>query len=107
MAYWILKTEPSTYSFDQLERDRSAVWDGVTNPLALKHLREMHPGDDQLIDQTSYVETVVGMAHVSAAAYPDARATDTERKVAGLNPGRRVSRQRTLAEIGKGAAVDE
>jgi len=41
--YWILKTEPSAYSFDRLERERTAVWDGVKNPLALKHLRAMQP----------------------------------------------------------------
>jgi predicted RNA-binding protein with PUA-like domain len=43
--YWLLKTEPSTYSFAGLERDKRAVWDGVSNALALKHLRAMKPGE--------------------------------------------------------------
>ena len=68
MAYWILKTEPSAYSFDQLEGDRTAVWDGVTNPLALKHLREMQPGDDVLIYHTGDEKAVVGLARVTSAA---------------------------------------
>jgi predicted RNA-binding protein with PUA-like domain len=49
MSYWILKTEASTYGFDDLWRAKRAVWDGVKNPLALTHLRSMQPGDDVLI----------------------------------------------------------
>lgn len=49
MAYWILKTDADTYPFDQLERERRAVWDGVSNALALKHIRSMSPGDAVLI----------------------------------------------------------
>ena len=43
--YWLVKTEPSTYSYDDLEREHTAVWDGVKNPVALRNLRAMHPGD--------------------------------------------------------------
>jgi len=99
MAYWILKTEPSAYSFDELERDRTAVWDGVTNPLALKHLREMQPGDDVLIYHTGDEKAVVGLARVTAAAYPDPRAKDPKLVVVELKPGRRLKRPVTLAEI--------
>ena len=53
-AYWILKTEPSAYGFDQLERERTAVWDGVKNPLALKHLGEMRPGDDLISPEGAF-----------------------------------------------------
>ena len=99
MAYWILKTEPSTYSFDQLERDGTAVWDGVTNPLALKHLREMQPGDDVLIYHTGDEKAVVGLARVTSAAYPDPKAKDPKLVVVELKPGRRLKRPVTLAEI--------
>jgi len=99
MAYWILKTEPSTYSFDQLERDRTAVWDGVTNPLALKHLREMQPADDVLIYHTGDEKAVVGLARVTSAAYPDPKAKDPRLVVVELKPGRRLQRPVTLAEI--------
>ncbi len=99
MAHWILKTEPSSYSFDQLERDRTAVWDGVTNPLALKHLREMQPGDDVLIYHTGDEKAVVGLARVTSAAYPDPKAKDPKLVVVELKPGRRLQRSVTLAEI--------
>ena len=99
MAYWILKTEPSSYSFDQLERDSTAVWDGVTNPLALKHLREMQPGDDVLIYHTGDEKAVVGLARVTSAAYPDPKAKDPRLVVVELKPGRRLQRPVTLAEI--------
>ena len=99
MAYWILKTEPSAYSFDQLEHDRTAVWDGVTNPLALKHLREMQPGDDVLIYHTGDEKAVVGLARVTSAAYADPKAKDPKLVVVELKPGKRLKRPITLAEI--------
>ena len=99
MAYWILKTEPSAYSFDQLEHDRTAVWDGVTNPLALKHLREMQPGDDVLIYHTGDEKAVVGLARVTSAAYADPKAKDPKLVVVELKPAKRLKRPVTLAEI--------
>ena len=99
MAYWILKTEPSTYSFDQLERDRSAVWDGVSNPLALKHLREMQPGDEVLIYHTGDEKAVVGLARVTSAAYPDPKAKDPKLVVVDLKPVKRLKGPVTLAAI--------
>ena len=64
MNYWILKTEPSAYSFDQLEREKKAVWDGVKNNLALKNLRRMEPGDQVLIYHTGDEKRTVGTAFV-------------------------------------------
>ena len=61
MAHWILKTEPSTYSFADLRKAGRAVWDGVANPVALRHLREMAVGDDVLIYHTGD-EKAVGRA---------------------------------------------
>lgn len=99
MSYWILKTEPSAYSFDQLERDGSAVWDGVSNPVALKHLREMQSGDDVLIYHTADEKAVIGLARVTSAAYPDPKANDPKLVVVELKPGKRLKRPVTLAEI--------
>ncbi len=98
-AYWILKTEPSTYSYDQLERDGRAVWDGVSNPLALKHLRAMQPGDEALIYHTGDEKAVVGLARVTSAAYPDPKARDPKLVVVELKPAKRLKRRVTLAEI--------
>lgn len=68
---WLLKTEPSEYSVDQLERDRRCTWDGVTNALAQKHLRAMSKGDRVFIYHTGNERSVVGVAKVGRSAYPD------------------------------------
>jgi len=59
---WLLKTEPEEYSFDDLIRDKKTVWDGVANPLALKHLRAIRKGDELLIYHTGNVRAAVGLA---------------------------------------------
>ena len=61
---YLLKTEPSVYSFADLQRDKSTVWDGVTNPVAVKHLREMKPGDRLVIYHTGDEKSAVGTASV-------------------------------------------
>ena len=68
--YWLVKTEPTTYSFDDLAREGIATWDGVKNPLALKHLRAMQPRDDVLVYHTGNEKAVVGIATVVAAGDP-------------------------------------
>src|SRR6266545_3651262 len=75
-SYWIVKTEPSAYSFDQLERDKKTVWDGVRNALALKHLRQMKPGDRVLVYHTGDEKAVVGLAEVAREPYPDPKQAD-------------------------------
>ena len=97
--HWLLKTEPSTYSWDDLERERTAVWDGVKNPVALKNLAAMQPGDDALIYHTGDEKAVVGLARVTKAAYPDPKAKDPKLLVVELTSVRRLSRPVTLAEI--------
>ena len=62
--YWLLKTEPSTYSFADLEREKRAVWDGVANALALKHLRSMKRDDLAFIYHTGDEKQIVGIAEV-------------------------------------------
>jgi predicted RNA-binding protein with PUA-like domain len=69
-SYWLVKTEPTAYSFDDLAREGIAAWDGVKNPLALKHLRAMQPGDDVLVYHTGNEKAVVGIATVVAAGDP-------------------------------------
>lgn len=71
MAYWLLKTEPSTYSFDNLVRDKKTRWDGITNPVALKYLRTAQRGDTALIYHTGDEKAVVGLAEILGPAYPD------------------------------------
>ena len=68
MSYFLAKTEPGTYSIDDLERDKRTAWDGVTNPQAVRAIREMKPGDIVFIYHSGGVSSVVGMAAVKSAA---------------------------------------
>jgi predicted RNA-binding protein with PUA-like domain len=97
--HWLLKTEPSTYSWDDLVREKTAVWDGVTNPVALKNIAAMKPGDDALIYHTGDEKAVVGLARVTRAAYADPKATDPKLLVVELVSVKPLTRQVTLAEI--------
>jgi predicted RNA-binding protein with PUA-like domain len=71
MATFILKTEPSTYSFDDLVRDKKATWDGITSAAALSHLRTAKPGDEVLIYHTGDEKSIVGLAKVVSAPRED------------------------------------
>ena len=96
---WLLKTEPGTYGYDDLEREKRAAWDGVSNPVALKNLRAMKEGDAVLIYHTGNEKAVVGTALVVRAAYPDPKAKDPRLVVVDLTPAGRLERPVTLAEI--------
>lgn len=96
---WLLKTEPSAYSFADLERDGRAVWDGVTNPAALKNLRAMKAGERAFVYHTGDEKAVVGIAEVTKAAYPDPKAKNPRLVVVELRPVARLFRAITLAEI--------
>src|SRR2546429_4617329 len=103
-SYWIVKTEPSTYSYDDLERQKTAVWDGVRNNLALKHLRQMRPGDRVLVYHSGEQKAVVGVAEVTAAAYPDPKQKDPKLVVVDLRVAGRRPPAGLLAEVKKGRA---
>ena len=69
-ARWLVKTEPSTYSFGDLRREGRTTWDGVKNPAALQHLRAMRTGDEVFVYHTGDEKAVVGRARVVLAADP-------------------------------------
>jgi predicted RNA-binding protein with PUA-like domain len=97
--HWLLKTEPSTYSYADLERDKKAVWDGVSNALALKHLRSMKRGDLAFIYHTGDEKQIVGIAEVTSDAYPDPKENEARLVVVDLKPRERLKRPVTLAEV--------
>ncbi len=97
--HWLLKTEPSTYSFSDLEREKRAVWDGVANPLALKHLRSMKRGDLVFIYHTGDERQIIGTAEVASDPYPNPRENDPKMMVVDLKARERLPRPITLAEI--------
>jgi predicted RNA-binding protein with PUA-like domain len=97
--YWVLKTEPSTYSFDRLVRERQAVWDGVTNALALKHIRSMAKGDHALIYHTGDEKALVGLARIASDPYPDPKGDDPKLAVIDIEAGAALAQAVTLAAI--------
>ncbi len=103
---WLLKTEPGTCAFEDLERQGKTVWDGVTNPTAQKNLRAMKAGDRVVIYHTGGQKAAVGLAEVTRAAYPDPQQADGRLVVVDLKPLRRLPRPVTLAEIKAHPAFD-
>jgi predicted RNA-binding protein with PUA-like domain len=91
--HYLLKTEPSEYSFAQLQKDKVTVWDGVTNPVALKHLRAMKPGDQLVIYHTGDERRTVGTATVESLD-----ASDPRKPVVKIKAGRELA-PTSLAEI--------
>jgi predicted RNA-binding protein with PUA-like domain len=79
---YLLKTEPSEYSFADLQRDKETIWDGVTNPVAVKNLRGMKAGDRLVIYETGDLKSAVGTATVVAVDASDARNPRVKIKVA-------------------------
>ncbi|PYX56042.1 MAG: EVE domain-containing protein [Acidobacteria bacterium] len=91
---YLLKTEPSEYSFVDLQRDKSTVWDGVSNPVALKHLRGMKPGERLVIYETGDHKSAVGTAAVVSVDASDAKNPRVK-----IKAGKALPRPVTLAEI--------
>jgi len=99
MAHWLVKSEPNTYSFDDLVRDRGTVWDGVRNNAAALHLKAMKAGEEVLFYHSQEGKAVVGVAKVSKTAFPD-KSDPTGRFVAvELKPVRALDKEVTLADM--------
>jgi predicted RNA-binding protein with PUA-like domain len=107
MAMWLLKTEPSAYSFDELEAAGKTVWDGVSNPAALRNLRAMKKGDRVVVYHTGDEKAAVGLAEVVREAYPDPKAGDPRRVVVEIRALGRIRRPVTLGEIKAQAAFKD
>lgn len=99
MAYWIVKSEPSVYSFEQFQRDKTTVWDGVKNPAALINLRSMKKGDTVLFYHSNDGKCLVGTAVVNKEAYPDPKSKNPKLVVVELSVGKTLAKPVTLAEI--------
>lgn len=99
VAYWLLKTEPDCYSWDNLARDKSTVWDGVSNALALKHIRSMKKGDLAFVYHTGDERQVIGVAEVKSNPYPDPREGDERLAVVDLKVKNRLAQPVTLSDI--------
>ncbi len=92
--YYLLKTEPSEYSFEDLRRDEVTLWDGVANPVALRHLREMKPGAKLVIYETGEQRSAVGTASVVSVD-----TADPQKPAVTIKAGKALSKPVTLAQI--------
>jgi predicted RNA-binding protein with PUA-like domain len=91
---YLLKTEPTVYSFADLQRDQATIWDGVTNPVAVKNLRGMKPGDHLVIYHTGDEKSAVGSATVVSVD-----STDPKTPLVKIKAGKPAPKPVTLAEI--------
>jgi predicted RNA-binding protein with PUA-like domain len=91
---YLLKTEPSTYSFADLEREKTTTWDGVSNPVALKNMARMKPGDRLVIYHTGDEKSAVGTASVISVDAADARNPQVK-----IKAGRAIAKSVTLADV--------
>jgi len=91
---YLLKTEPSTYSFADCQREKTTVWDGVSNPVALKYLRGMKPGDRLVIYHTGNEKSAVGTATVVSVDASDARNPQVK-----IKAGNSIAKPLSLAEV--------
>ena len=97
MAHWLMKSEPESYGWDNLERDGATEWDGVRNNAARLHLKAMQPGDEAFFYHSMSDKAVVGIMRITRAAEPDPKAPDWVR--VRVEPVRKLKRPVTLAEI--------
>jgi predicted RNA-binding protein with PUA-like domain len=96
---WLFKTEPSVYSFQELEKDKKTMWDGVKNNLALKNLKDIKNGDEILIYHTGDEKAAVGVARALGGAYPDPSKKDPKLLVVDIEALKPLPRPVTLAEV--------
>ena len=96
---WLFKTEPSVYSYQQLEKDKKTMWDGVANNLALKNLKDIKKGDEILIYHTGDEKTAVGVARALSVAYPDPSKKDPKLLVVDIEAVKPLPKPVTLAEV--------
>ena len=97
MNYWILKTEPSAYSYEDLERDGQTRWDGVRNYQARNNLSQMRFGDHCLIYHSMGPKEIVGAAVIAATAYPDPK--DNNWVVVDIKAAKRLGKPVTLSDL--------
>jgi predicted RNA-binding protein with PUA-like domain len=99
VAHFLVKTEPSTYSFADLVRDRRTVWDGVTAPPALKHMSTIRKGDVVVVYHTGDEKRAIGLAKAASNAYADPKVGDPKRWVFDIAADRPLPQAVTLAQV--------
>lgn len=101
MAYWLVKSEPSTYSWDQLVKEKQTCWSGVRNYAARLHLRNMKKGDEVFFYHSNEGTDIVGIAKVAKEAYQDPTTTDDKWVAVDLKAHKKLKNPVTLETIKK------
>lgn len=101
MAYWLVKSEPFKYSWDQFEKDKTTIWDGVRNYAARNNLRAMKKGDEVFFYHSNEGLEIVGIAKVSKEAYQDPTTTEPAWVVVELKPFKKLKKPVSLDTIKK------
>ena len=99
--FWLVKQEPSVYSYAALEKEKKAVWDGVHNNLALKHMNSMKKGDQALFYHTGNEKQVVGIIGIISSPYPNPKENDKRYVVVDVKPIKPLKRYVTLDAMKK------
>ena len=99
MAYWLVKSEPSVYSYDQLAKDKQTRWDGIRNYAARNHLKSMKKGDEVLFYHSNEGLDIVGIAKVAKEFYPDPASADDAWVVVDLKAHKRLKNPVSLPQI--------
>jgi predicted RNA-binding protein with PUA-like domain len=99
MAYWLVKSEPSAYSWEQFEKDKETQWTGVRNYAARLHLRAMKKGDEVLYYHSNEGLEIVGIAKVAKEAYQDPTTEDEKWVAVDLKPNKRLKHPVSLSQI--------
>jgi len=99
VKYWLIKSEPGTFSWEKFEKDGKAAWDGVRNYAARLNLREMKKGDKCLFYHSNDGKCIVGIAEVTREQYPDPTAKEGEWVAVDVKPVQKLKRAVTLAEM--------
>ena len=99
MAHWLIKSEPSAYSFDELIKDKQTVWSGVRNYAARIHLKAMKKGDEAFYYHSNEGTEIVGIAKVSKEFYQDPTTDDEAWVAVDVKPVRRLKNPVSLAKI--------
>lgn len=101
MAYWLVKSEPTTYSWDDFEKEKQTCWSGVRNYAARLHLRKMLKGDEVLFYHSNEGTNIVGIAKVTKEFYPDPTTNDERWVAIDLKPVKKIKNPVTLEAIKK------
>ena len=99
MNYWLLKTEPTVYSYSDLERDKKTTWDGVTSPWAMPNIRKAKKGDLAFIYHTGDEKQVMGIAEIISDPYPDPKKDSEYYYVFDIKPKRKLKNPVTLSQV--------